>query len=201
MTEQQQEESALFALGLLDESEQQQFSEAVRASGELRDFLRSLQRMLDRLALAVPQVAPPTSLKQRVLSRISAAPFSSSNLAFQAGTGFALHRAADQTGWKQLPVAGAWIKLLSLQRERGYAVLMGRLGAGVRYPAHTHAGSEDLLILTGDLHIGDLKLQAGDFHHSDPGTRHEANYSVQGCTLLAVVPANHELVQFAMAGE
>ena len=86
-----------------------------------------------------------------------------------------------------------------MERERGYAVLMGRLEAGVRYPAHTHAAGEELYILTGDLHIGDWAMGPGDFHHADAGTAHEVNYSVAGCTLLAVLPADHELVQFAMA--
>ena len=31
------------------------------------------------------------------------------------------------------------------------------------------------------------------------GTAHGVNYSVEGCTLLAVLPADHELAQFAMA--
>jgi hypothetical protein len=56
-----------------------------------------------------------------------------------------------------------------------------------------------LIILTGDLHIGDRALSPGDFHHADGGTSHPVNYSIEGCTLLAVLPADHELVQFAMA--
>jgi putative transcriptional regulator len=108
--------------------------------------------------------------------------------------------AKDAEGWKELPVRGAWVKLLSLERQRGYAVLLGRLEPGVRYPAHTHAGAEELLILSGDLRIGDLTLRAGDFHHSDAGTSHGVNYSVEGCTLMAVLPAEHELVKYALAG-
>jgi anti-sigma factor ChrR (cupin superfamily) len=116
-----------------------------------------------------------------------------------SGAGFLFHGADDPRGWKELPIRGAFIKLLSIERERGYAVLMGKLEAGVRYPAHKHTGAEELYILTGDLHIGDRTLGPGDFHHSDAGTAHEVNYSVEGCTLLAVLPADHELVQLAMA--
>ena len=96
---------------------------------------------------------------------------------------------------------GAWVKLLSIEREKGYAVMMGRLEAGVRYPAHMHEGAEELYILTGDLHVGDRSLGPGDFHHADAGTAHGVNYSVEGCTLLAVLPAEHELVQFAMGSD
>jgi anti-sigma factor ChrR (cupin superfamily) len=94
-------------------------------------------------------------------------------------------------------VPGAWIKLLSLERVRGYAVLLGRLEPGVHYPAHVNAGPEDFYILTGDLHIGDKRLGPGDFHHAERGSRHEVNHSVEGCTLLAVLTIDDPLVELA----
>lgn len=106
---------------------------------------------------------------------------------------------AAKAEWKQLPIPGAYVKLLSLERERGYAVLLGKLDPGVRYPAHTNVGPEDFYILTGDLHVGVRKLTAGDFHHADAGSLHSENYSVEGCTLLAVLTLDDPLVAFAMA--
>ena len=38
-----------------------------------------------------------------------------------------------------------------------------------------------------------------DFHHADGGSQHEENYSVEGCTLLAVLTTDDPLVAFAMA--
>ena len=107
--------------------------------------------------------------------------------------------AAPSAEWKQLPIAGAWIKLLSAQPDRGYAVLLGKLDPGVRYPAHINVGPEDFYVLTGDLHIGDKALGPGDFHHADAGSAHQENYSVEGCTLLAVLTMDDPLVSFAMA--
>jgi len=113
--------------------------------------------------------------------------------------GFRFLDANNREGWKQLPVPGAWIKLLSLERERGYAILLGKLEPGVRYPAHINAGPEDFYVLTGDLHIGERRLGPGDFHHADAGSRHGVNYSLEGCTLLAVLTTDDPLVEFAMA--
>ena len=107
--------------------------------------------------------------------------------------------ANDPQGWKALPVPGAYLKVLSADRERGYAVLLGRLERGVRYPAHSHQTAEDFLILTGDLTIAGRRLGPGDFHHCDAGTEHPVNYSDEGCTLLAVLSVEHELVKFALA--
>jgi anti-sigma factor ChrR (cupin superfamily) len=117
--------------------------------------------------------------------------------ASRMGLSFAF--AAGESGWKQLPIPGASIKLLSLERDLGYAVLLGKLEPGARYPAHLNAGPEDLYILTGDLVVGDRKLIAGDFHHADAGSQHEENHSVEGCTLIAVLTTSDPLVAFAMA--
>jgi anti-sigma factor ChrR (cupin superfamily) len=107
--------------------------------------------------------------------------------------------AQDTTGWKQLPVPGASIKLLSFEPSRGYAVLLGKLEPGTRYPAHTNAGPEDFYILTGDLHVSGRRLGSGDFHHADAGSAHAENYSVEGCTLLAVLTVDDPLVSLAMS--
>ena len=151
------------------------------------------------MALAGPQQPLPVGLRQKVMQRVEESKGQRPESEVQGQKpGFNFVAAGDARGWKELPVRGAWIKLLSIEPKRGYAVMMGRLEAGVRYPAHTHEGAEELYILTGDLHIGDRSLGPGDFHHADTGTAHGVNYSVEGCTLLAVLPAEHELVQFAM---
>lgn len=194
ITEQEQEQASLYALGALREEERREFELALRTRAELAEFVRGLQRTTDCLALAVPLLEPGKMVRDRVLDRIKSG-------AKQPGLspGFYFHGANDPRGWKELPVRGAWVKLLSIEKARGYAVLLGRLEPGVRYPAHAHAGAEELYILTGDLIVGDQRLNAGDFHHSDAGTSHGVNYSEAGCTLMAVVPADHELVQFALA--
>ncbi len=203
ITEQQQEQASLYALDALPAGERREFELALRTNAELDEFVGSLQRAADGLALTAPRIQPPKSLRENVLDRIrSSATQSAPKEAASASArrpGFHFHGASDPQGWKELPLRGAWVKLLSLEKERGYAVLLGKLGPGVRYPAHTHFGPEDLYILTGELHLGDRTLGAGDFHHSDAGTAHGVNYSVQGCTLLAVLPVDHELVRFALA--
>ncbi|SRR5260370_27161070 len=204
--EQQQEQASLYVVGALAAEERRQFEAELRGDPGLRALVRSLERTADLLAMALPPIAPAQELKSKVLRRVEGGKEEedSDDVAASASTpqrlrpGFMFHGAGDPAGWKQLPVRGAWVKLLSLERERGYAVLLGKLEAGVRYPAHAHAGAEELFVLTGDLHIGDRVLGAGDFHHSDTGTAHGVNYSVAGCTLLAVLPADHELVRFAM---
>jgi anti-sigma factor ChrR (cupin superfamily) len=218
ITEQQQERASLYALGALTTSEQPAFEKELRVNAELRELVMELQRTTNLMAQTEPQAKLPQSLKEKVLKRIEqtqaevgrvtpCAPLSDVSgaqrtarpTAATALAGLRFLDAAAESGWKQLPVPGAFIKLLSLERERGYAVLLGKIEPGVRYPAHVNAGPEDFYILSGDLVVGDRKLRAGDFHHADSGSKHEVNYSVEGCTLLAVLTTDDPLVAFAMA--
>lgn len=201
MTKQQQEQAARYVLGDLSTAEQDEFSAQVRADPELRSFLRSLQQTLDRLALAVPRVTPPPALKNKVLGRLRASAEAGSTHVHEQAAGplqGLRFLTGSEAGWKPLPLPGAFIKLLSLQPDRGYAVLLGKLDPGVRYPAHINAGPEDFYLLTGDLHVGERVLGPGDFHHADAGSLHAENYSLEGCTLLAVLTTDDPLVQFAM---
>jgi quercetin dioxygenase-like cupin family protein len=198
-SEKQQEQASLYVAGALTAQEQSRFERELRRKPDLRELVRSLQRAAEGLALALPACVPPRELREKVLRTVEArSELKTQNPKLKTESGFAFHGADDTRGWKELPVRGAWIKLLSLDRERGHAVLLGRLEAGVRYPAHRHAGFEDLYLLSGDLHIGDRALGPGDFHHSDAGTAHGVNHSVAGCTLLAVLGLEHDLVKFAL---
>jgi anti-sigma factor ChrR (cupin superfamily) len=201
ISEHQQELASLYALGALSPSEEQAFDVELGGNPELQALTRSLQSALAVFAAATPAVALPPALKDKALRRVEEAEAaktgSHASPASRTGLSFAL--AAGQSGWKQLPIPGASVKLLSLERDRGYAVLLGKLEAGTHYPAHLNAGPEDFYILTGDLVIGDRKLVAGDFHHADAGSQHEENYSVEGCTLIAVLTTSDPLVAFALA--
>jgi len=201
INDQQKELAACFVLGELDASQEHEFTEQVRANPDLRDFLISLQNTMDRLWLAAPATPPTAALKTKVLDRIRAQTAAYAPIVPNPAPGLAQglrFLANDETGWKPLPIPGAFIKLLSLQPDRGYAVLLGKLDPGVRYPAHVNAGPEDFYLLSGDLHVGEQVLRAGDFHHADAGSFHAENYSVEGCTLLAVLTTDDPLVQLAI---
>jgi anti-sigma factor ChrR (cupin superfamily) len=198
ISEQQQELASLYVLGALAAGEQGAFEAELRANAELRHLVRSLQRTTSLVAMTSPAMTPPPALKDKVLRRIDTAGTASAATPLASAlAGFRFVDAACEHGWKQLPIPGAWIKLLSIERDRGYAVLLGKLEPGVRFPAHLNVGPEDFYVLTGDLHIGERRLAPGDFHHADGGSQHGVNHSVEGCTLLAVLTTDDPLVEFA----
>ena len=133
INEQLQEHASLYALGALGEADSRGFEAELRLNVELQAFVRSLQRATDLLAMSTLDAPLPSSLRDKVLRRIEAENSrKSSATAPGAIAGLRFVDAADSKGWKQLPVPGAFIKLLSLEKERGYAVLLGKLEPGGR---------------------------------------------------------------------
>ena len=199
ISEQHQDQASLYVLGALTPEEHQAFESELRKNKEFRDLVFELQRAAGLVAKSVPQVRIPPHLKVKILERIASSKEIPSTPVATALPGLRFQEAASESGWKALPLPGAFIKMLSFENEHGYAVLLGKLEAGTRYPAHVNAGPEDIYILSGDLVVGSRRLKAGDFHHADKDSQHEVNYSEHGCTLLAVLTTDDPLVKFAMS--
>ena len=200
------EDAALHALGALDGEEAQAFVQLLSQEPEARTEAAAFARVAGAIALSLPaSPAPSLDLKERILRQAAQRKARTSlettlkQLAPPSPGGFAFLREASGPGWVPLAMAGASVKLLSFDHDASYAVVLGKLEAGARYPSHNHLHSEDVYMLTGDLHVGDKIIRAGDFHHAEAGTRHDVNWSEQGCVLLAVLSKEDLLAQFAAA--
>lgn len=72
ITEEQQDQAALYVLESLDQNETTAFEVALQQNSELRDLVKGLREAAGAVALAAPGHEPPPALKQRVLNQISA---------------------------------------------------------------------------------------------------------------------------------
>ena len=110
------------------------------------------------------------------------------------------HRIAEETGrppvrpaarrwsepdWEQV-APGIDCKLLATDADRQRVSMLVRLAPDATYPAHIHAGAEELHLLDGELWIDDRKLVPGDYNHAAPGTGDNRVWSETGCTCLLV---------------
>jgi quercetin dioxygenase-like cupin family protein len=109
-------------------------------------------------------------------------------------------RIAEETGKEPIPPpASRWsepkweevapgikCKLLSTDAERHRVSMLVRLAPGASYPAHTHAGVEELHLLAGELWIDERKLLPGDYNFGAPGAGDDRVWSDTGCTCLLV---------------
>ncbi len=156
-----------------------EFSPEVEEMADLADLVAEV------IAAESPMAVAPDGIKEKLMADLGIQP--DPDQMPSIAEGFSFVQAGDEKDWTPLPVAGAFFKLLSMDQSRGYAVVLGKLEPGTRYPAHDHIGPESILVLSGDLWIGDREMTAGDFHSAAAGTRHDVNSSRQGCTILAVL--------------
>ena len=70
ISDEQQDQAALYVLGLLEPYEAAAFESELKANAELRDIARELREAAGVVALTAPVQTPPASLKQRIMGEI-----------------------------------------------------------------------------------------------------------------------------------
>lgn len=86
--------------------------------------------------------------------------------------------------WVPSPTAGVERRLLDrLGDEVARATSIVRYAPGSRFPAHTHGGGEEFLVLDGVFSDESGDMPTGTYVRNPPGTRH-APSSAPGCTIL-----------------
>jgi anti-sigma factor ChrR (cupin superfamily) len=142
------------------------------------DF-QELEWLLAELAAAdapPPQAEVRERLMARVLADVPPVP---------PGFAFSL---ADSDRWHPHPVPGIRMRVLSMNREGGYATLLLDVSPGVRFPAHHHSGAEECYVISGSVYTCDRRMGPGDFLHADGGTDHGELWTDEGAQVLLVVP-------------
>jgi anti-sigma-K factor RskA len=71
ISEEQQDQAALYVLGLLEPQQAAEFETELNANAELRDIARELREAAGNVALTAPQRTPPASLKRRIMREIA----------------------------------------------------------------------------------------------------------------------------------
>jgi anti-sigma factor ChrR (cupin superfamily) len=147
--------------------------------------LESLRPVVDQfVSWPTDVLRPTTSLQRRLALRI----------AEETGKQPVLPppRQWSEPEWEQV-APGIECKLLATDTERHRVSMLVRLAPGASYPAHTHAGAEELHLLDGELWIDDRKLVPGDYNYGPPGADDERVWSETGCTCVLVTSTNDVL--------
>ena len=98
----------------------------------------------------------------------------------------------SEPAWQQV-APGIACQLLAADTERQRVSMLVRLAPGANYPAHTHAGVEELHLLDGELWIDGRKLVPGDYSCGRPEAGDERVWSKTGCTCLLVTSTKDAL--------
>jgi quercetin dioxygenase-like cupin family protein len=176
----QSEVTCAYALQVLPTSEVAAAEAHIAVCPECQRELEILRRVVKRFVSWPTDVLRPTASLQARLAR---------RIAEETGKEPVLPptRRGGQTWsepeWEQV-APGIECKLLSTDTERHRVCMLVRLAPGASYPAHTHAGVEELHLLDGELWIDERKLIPGDYNYGAPGAGDERVWSKTGCTCL-----------------
>ena len=94
--------------------------------------------------------------------------------------------------WREV-APGIECKVLATDPGTDRVSMLVRLAPGIEYPAHRHAGLEELHLLHGELMINDRKLAPGDYYRGEPGTSDTYVSSPTGCTCVLMTSLGDEL--------
>ena len=209
--------AALYALGALEGEEARDFEEHLAAGCEAcAAELRLFEGVVADLGLAAPEAEPPAGVRSRLLALVSeegggaqggaaddcaepalaaadVAPADGPSLRGDA-EGFLVIRSGEGE-WLPTEDTGVAYKLLFADPGRGTVTTLVRMRPGSRIRSHRHLGVEQCLVLEGDVSSGAVRMTAGDFNCSLPGTVHEELVTDKGALLLLVSPERYEPVE------
>ena len=135
------------------------------------------------LAAAANGPEPRPDGRRRLMERVAASP---------DPDGFAFHFASDAR-WLPHPVPGIRMKILALNKVRGYATLLLDVAPGTRFPSHHHGGAEECFVVSGSIFTCGRRLGPGDFVHADADTDHGELWTEEGAQVILVVPPEEHL--------
>lgn len=120
---------------------------------------------------------PPDSLWERLSGRIAPEAAQADEVAKAPAARW------SEPDW-EVVAPGISCKILASDVTRDRVTMLVRLAPGVEYPAHRHAGTEELHLLDGELWIQDRKLLPGDYYLAEAGSLDTRVWSETGCTCV-----------------
>jgi anti-sigma factor ChrR (cupin superfamily) len=127
------------------------------------------------LAVTLEPVRPPSELRRRLMQRV--AEHTEPRLGAVLST---------EGKWRDAKSPGVHYKVLYFDKAAGLVTTLVRLDPGARFPAHTHARTEQCMVLEGDLRHGDHVYGRGDFTWAEAGSVDPELHTEGGALLLII---------------
>ena len=174
----QSAKATAYVMQALPSDEAEAFAAHIASCSRCRHELETLRSVADSFVFWPTNVLrPPTSLRERLARRIAddtrdtpmVPPVSQWN----------------EPAWEEV-APGIFCKLMATDTTRHRVSMLVRLLPRIEYPAHTHAGLEELFLLDGELWIDDRKLSPGDYNRAEAGSGDKRVWSETGCTCVLI---------------
>ena len=178
----------LYALDTLDEAEQSWVEEQCADTAGFQAEVAELESVAAMLAYGVelPPIAP--DLKARLFQKIAA---EEDRDRTEIATLLEQVKTATWEPYRFAP--GVQVATAQLNLETREVNCFVRSFSQVKFPQHRHAATEEILVLEGDLKIGDRVYGKGDRIQSQPGTVHQPE-TLTGCVLFLRTSIDDELL-------
>jgi anti-sigma factor ChrR (cupin superfamily) len=142
-------------------------------------------------SIALTASAPaPGNLKARLMERVR----NRHTSAFVEPQPGLLVAFSAQMPWEETGLAGVRRKLLHLDSGTGTITAIVHMDAGIRYPAHRHAGMESLFMLSGTLDVSGIRVRAGDLCLAHAHTVHGEVHAIEASDFLVIANEADELL-------
>jgi quercetin dioxygenase-like cupin family protein len=175
----------LFALQALPPHEMASVEDQILSCHECRQEIETLRPVVRSfVGWSTDVLRPAESLWGRLATRIAS----------ETGTKPFVPplEAPAKPQWEEA-APGIHVKILARNTQIDSVSMLVRLDPGTDYPAHRHAGIEELHLLHGILKVDDRTLYPGDFIHAEAGSVDHRVWSETGCTCFLMTSTEDAL--------
>ena len=203
-----EELASLSALDALTEEECAQVAQQAAHDSELAAAIDDYCNVTAQLAYSAPLVTPPADLKQRLWERIGESPNETTPAEWrgnhkdgqinpQSASSIRLTELTEQSKaveWEPYEAApDVFLGTLHVNLDRRMVQCFVRTWGPVTFPRHNHAAAEEIIVLEGDLTIGDRHYQPGDRITTEAGAVHQPQ-TQEGCLLFLHASLDNDVV-------
>ena len=185
----------LYAIGALNQDERRWVEAQVESFPELAAELEDYEAAVELMPYCAPSVTIHSDLKARLLHRIAESDSPPiPNAALPSGNknqGRTVR--SENLRWRSYHAPGIQIANLHIDRMARKISCMIRAEAGAQYPAHRHAGIEEIVMIEGDLCMAGETYRKGDYIRSEAMSIHPTAETAAGCIFFLQTSLNDEL--------
>ena len=160
-----------YVLGILGPDQRLRFEARLAREPALREQVARWEALLSRFDRG-NIASPPRDLWARIDRELDREAYPS------------FHTVRLDDGEWMLVQPGLERKLLYRDPAEGTESYLFRMAPGALIEGHHHARAEECLVLEGDLTVGDLRLNAGDYHVATRGSIHPVLRSQGGAVMF-----------------
>ncbi len=158
-----------FVMGALSPLEREAVARDRLSDAELDEAIRTLETSLAPMTGLAGTLTPPAGLFDRIAGAIA-----EESTALAGKTAIA----CGEGEWQP------FLPGIEIKRLWNPGTVMLRCQPGAVLPAHPHAQSEHIVVISGDFIVGGRTFRTGDWHSSPAGNDHGEARTEGGCLLL-----------------